>query len=176
MSKLRKIMSVLHRKLISNLNYFSSKRYMVHYTKYLRNIGLDISGLPKYIDPTAQLDGLGYSITHIGDCVIISKNVLFLNHDYSITCGLNSLGRNVTHDAYFLKSIYIGDNVFIGANSILLPGVHIGANSIIGAGSVVRGNIPDNSIVQGNPAQIIAKTTEWAIRKEVKEVIYYNDY
>jgi len=51
--------------------------------------------------------------------------------------------------------VQIGDNVRIGAHSILLPGVHIGNNVAIGAGSVVTKDIPNGKIVAGNPARII---------------------
>jgi acetyltransferase-like isoleucine patch superfamily enzyme len=53
------------------------------------------------------------------------------------------------------KPIEIKDNVFIGANSIILKGVTIGANSVIGAGSVVTKDIPANEIWAGNPAKFI---------------------
>ena len=53
------------------------------------------------------------------------------------------------------KPIYIGNDVWIGCNVILLPGVKIGNGVILGAGSVVRKNIPDYAIVYGNPAEII---------------------
>jgi acetyltransferase-like isoleucine patch superfamily enzyme len=49
----------------------------------------------------------------------------------------------------------IGNNCFIGINSIIMPGVTIGNEVIIGAGSVVTKNIPDNCIAAGNPAKII---------------------
>ena len=51
-------------------------------------------------------------------------------------------------------TIEIGDNVFIGMNSIILMGSHIGNNVIIGAGSVVSGNIPDNSVVGGSQPKL----------------------
>ncbi len=51
--------------------------------------------------------------------------------------------------------IEIGDNVRIGAHSIILPGVHVGNNIAIGAGSVVTKDIPSGKIVAGNPAKII---------------------
>lgn len=51
----------------------------------------------------------------------------------------------------------IGDNVFVGANVVIIGDVHIGDNCIIGAGAVVVKSIPDNSIVVGNPAHIIKK-------------------
>ena len=53
-----------------------------------------------------------------------------------------------------------------------MPGTVIGDNCIIGAGSVVKGTIPDNSIVFGNPAMFYAKTTEWA-EKKYKEHDYF---
>ncbi len=51
--------------------------------------------------------------------------------------------------------INIGDNVFIGANCIILKGVNIGSNSIVGAGSVVSKDIPSDEIWGGNPAKFI---------------------
>lgn len=53
------------------------------------------------------------------------------------------------------KPIIIGDNVWIGANSVILPEVEIGNNVIIGAGSVVTKNIPSNSIAVGNPCTVV---------------------
>lgn len=51
--------------------------------------------------------------------------------------------------------IIIGDNVFIGSNSVVLPGVKIGDNVVIGAGSIVAKNIPSNSVALGNPCKVI---------------------
>ncbi len=50
---------------------------------------------------------------------------------------------------------YIGDNVYIAANSTVIGGIHIGNNVIIGAGSVVTKDIPDNCVYAGNPAKFI---------------------
>ncbi|MCK5815901.1 MAG: hypothetical protein KAH07_08150 [Flavobacteriaceae bacterium] len=52
-------------------------------------------------------------------------------------------------------SIIIGDNVWIGANCVILPEVQIGSNVVIGAGSIVSKNIPSNSIAVGNPCKVI---------------------
>lgn len=92
-------------------------------------------------------------------------------------CNLIAIGNNVTisysrlltHDATTKKfigytklgRISIGNNVFIGHGSIILPGVTIGNNVIVGAGSVVRTDIPDDSVVCGNPATRICSTTEY---------------
>lgn len=55
------------------------------------------------------------------------------------------------------KSISIGENVWIGGNSIVLPGVTIGNNVTIGAGSIVNKNIPDNVLACGNPCKVIRR-------------------
>lgn len=97
-------------------------------------------------------------------------------------CWLIKIGNNVTfaprvhiiaHDAstkIFLNytriaSVTIGDNVFIGAGAIVLPGVNIGNDVIIGAGSIVSGDIPDNSIAAGNPARIVSSLESY-VQKE----------
>ena len=53
------------------------------------------------------------------------------------------------------KTVQIGDDVWIGTRSIILPGVTIGSHSIIGAGSVVTKDVPEWAIVAGNPANLI---------------------
>ena len=56
--------------------------------------------------------------------------------------------------------VTIGDNVWIGGNTVILPGVHIGSNTVIGAGSVVTKDIPDWSVAVGNPCRVIKQITE----------------
>lgn len=55
------------------------------------------------------------------------------------------------------KKIVIGNNVQIGAGSIILPGIKIGCNVLVGVGAVVTKNVEHNSIVVGNPAKILRK-------------------
>lgn len=50
--------------------------------------------------------------------------------------------------------------MWIGGNTVILPGVHIGSNTVIGAGSVVTKDIPDWVIAAGNPCKVIRKITE----------------
>ena len=56
--------------------------------------------------------------------------------------------------------VTIGDNVWIGGNTVILPGVHIGSNSVIGAGSVVTRDIPEWVVAAGNPCRVIRTITE----------------
>lgn len=73
-----------------------------------------------------------------------------------------------------LNPISIDENSFIGARSSILPGTVIGKNVIVGACSVVKGNIPDNSIVVGNPAKVIGLTNNYAERLYSEKKYYIN--
>lgn len=57
------------------------------------------------------------------------------------------------------KPVKIGDNVWVGGNSVIFPGITIGNNVTIGAGSVVTKNIPDNVLAFGNPCRVIKEIT-----------------
>lgn len=65
--------------------------------------------------------------------------------------------------------VTIGDNVWIGGNTVILPGVTIGNNVVIGAGSVVSKDIPDNMLAVGNPCKIIREITD------EDKIYYYKD-
>lgn len=169
---LKKIKKVISRFLIKQLAHIDGNLYTKKYTQHLKKYGMDIEGLPRYIATTATFDGNDYSIIHIGKDSVISSEVQLLTHDYSIARGLQSIGKNnpiPNKDELFLKGIYIGENSFIGTRSTLLPGTHIGNNVIIGACSVVKGIIPDDSIVIGNPAKVILNTKEWAEKKYIEK-------
>ena len=144
------------------------------YIPLLKSKGMDITGTPIYIGSTTQFDGKDYSKIHIGDKVVVSSDVRFLTHDYSISRAIEATGKKLDKEVYFLRDIYVGDNSFIGTKSILMPGTTIGKNVIVGAGSVVRGKIEDNSIVMGNPATVIGNTIEWAEKKIAEKAFLEN--
>ena len=75
--------------------------------------------------------------------------------------------RNTAYE--YGKEIVIGNNVWIGGNTVILPGVHIGDDVVIGAGSVVTKDIPDRCIAAGNPCKVIRKITEEDKRKLYKD-------
>ena len=82
----------------------------------------------------------------IGDNVTLAPNVHVLAHDASTKVFLNHTR---------VANTKIGNNVFVGAGSIVLPGVSIGNNVVVGAGSVVAKDIPDDSVAIGNPARVV---------------------
>ncbi|MCE0555350.1 acyltransferase [Motilimonas sp. E26] len=92
------------------------------------------------------------------DNVTIGNNVVFGPMVTVMDCSGHTLtGRGQAGEVAKLspKAVNIGDNVWIGANVMILKGVTIGANAIIGAGSVVYQSIPENAIALGNPANIV---------------------
>jgi len=110
----------------------------------------------------------GYNI-EIGDCfcsnhnltildpakVIFGNNVL-VGPNCSFYTSLHPLNQNHRKNGLEkAKPIIIGNNVWFGGNVVVLPGVSIGDNVVIGAGSIVKNDIPSNSIAAGNPCKII---------------------
>ena len=90
----------------------------------------------------------------VGDNVMFAPNVIVATATHPIHPELRK------KQAQYNLPIYIGNNVWIGAGSIILPGVKIGNNSVIGAGSVVTRDIPANAVAVGNPCRILRKINE----------------
>lgn len=99
----------------------------------------------------------------IGDDVTLAPRVHILAHDASTKLHLNytKVGK-----------VTIGDRVFIGAGTIVLPGVVIGSDVVIGAGSVVARDIPSNSVAVGNPARVV-KSLDDFIAKHKQDMAEY---
>lgn len=95
-------------------------------------------------------------LIEIGDNVTMAPRVHILCHDASTKKFLNytKIGR-----------VTIGNNVFIGAESVVLPGVTIGSNVIIGANSTVTHDVPDGMVVAGSPARVLCSLEEY-LQKE----------
>lgn len=94
-----------------------------------------------------------------GDNVHVASGVTFINHDVSVFM-LRYMEPETKYKAR-TGEIHIGDNVFIGANVILLYGVHIGDNVVIGAGSIVTKDIPDGVVAVGTPCEPIGSFDQW---------------
>ncbi|MCF8381280.1 MAG: acyltransferase [Bacteroidales bacterium] len=88
---------------------------------------------------------------NIGDDVRLAQNVVVsgLNHNYQ------DISKPISAQGVSVEEVFIGDETWIGANSVILPGVFIGMHCVIAAGSIVTKSIPSYSVVAGNPARII---------------------
>ena len=115
-----------------------------------------------YFDNNVQIgnnSGIGKNCTVYGPCIIGNNvmmgpncDIITRNHNFSsIDIPMIEQGFSET------KKVIIGDDVWIGCRTIILPGVCIGKGSIIGAGSVVTKDVEPYSVVAGCPAKIIKK-------------------
>lgn len=90
---------------------------------------------------------------------IQARNKIIIGDNLKMGPGVGLISANHDIDNYdkHIKNepIRIGNNVWIGMNSVILPGVSIGDNVIIGAGSIVTKNLPSNVIAVGNPCKVI---------------------
>lgn len=105
----------------------------------------------------------------IGNDVLISHNVNIIDtntHELDSIeraqgfISLTSIGHPSEKGNILTAPIFIGDNVWINFNSIILKGVTIGSGSIIAAGSIVTSDIPENSLVAGSPAKVLKKINQ----------------
>ena len=119
-----------------------------------------------YIEPPFHCD-YGYNI-HSGENVYFNVNCVVLDtmkvsigdnvffgpgvHVYTATHPLDPIERRTVESS---KPVAIGNDCWIGGNTVICPGVTIGNGVTIGAGSVVTKNIPDNVLAAGNPARVI---------------------
>ena len=90
----------------------------------------------------------------IGDYCQIAPNVSI----YTAGHPVHPAARNTAYE--YGIDITIGNNVWIGGNSVIMPGIHIGDNVVIGAGSIVTKDIPAWTVAAGNPCRVIRKITE----------------
>lgn len=138
-------------------------------TEQLIEMGLSVGKNFKRMHGTI-LDPSHCWLITIGDNVTLAPRVHILAHDAS-TChhlGYARIGR-----------VDIANNVFVGADTVVLPGVSIGENSVIGANSTVTKSIPANVVAAGNPAKIICTIDEYIARNKTRMqngCVYGEDY
>ena len=98
-------------------------------------------------------------LIEIGDNVTLAPRVHVLCHDASTKgfIGYTKIGR-----------VTIGNNVFVGAESVILPGVTVGDNVIIGANSTVTHDIPSGSVVAGSPARVICSLDDYLAKEKCR--------
>lgn len=122
-------------------------KYINKYKAMFHHVGKDVFWQPRILPADPEY-------ISIGDNVKISSNVIFINHDI-IHLMLNNDYSKEGQIKPYVGCIFIGNNVMIGTNVIILPNVKIGNNVIIAAGSIVTKDIPDNNVWGGIPASYI---------------------
>ncbi|SMD44627.1 Hexapeptide repeat of succinyl-transferase [Aquiflexum balticum DSM 16537] len=125
--------------------YYLSELIRFLYQNYLRMRGVTI-GSNTMISFGAKIDTHRGKIV-IGNNCLITSGVKILSHD--------GASRMIDINDFGYGEVIIGNNVFVGVNSVILRNVIIGDNSVIAAGSIVSRNVPPNTVVGGNPAKIL---------------------
>lgn len=172
MRRSKRIIFKIKREAIKLVKLVNRPQYNKLFYQLLCDIGVNMGGeKPRFISDDVYLDDMDYSLLSIGARVTISKGVTLLVHDFSVTQPLTMKDANII-GACLLKPIVLNEGCFIGANCIILPGTNIGKNTIVGAGSVVKGNIPDNVVVVGNPARIVKSLDDYATKIIENEMPY----
>ena len=135
-----------------------------------------------YIEPPLHANWTG-KLVHFGSNVYANFNLTLVD-DAPIYVGNNvMIGPNVTiataghpidpelrkKAMQYNLEVHIGNNVWIGAGAVILPGVTIGDNTVIGAGSIVTKNIPENVIAVGNPCRVLREISDY------DKKFYYKD-
>lgn len=124
--------------------------------KYARYLGVTMKGNVTIYGSSYKMFSAEPFLVTLGDNVYISLDVKFICHDGSVLPF-----RKDIPDLDIANEITVKDNVFIGLGALILPGVKIGSNCIIGAYSVVTKDVPDGTVVGGNPAIFLKKTTDY---------------
>lgn len=133
--------------------------------RYIQDIGIKFGNNVRITSRKVSFGGEPY-LVEIGSDVTITPGVKFQSHDGGVGLfrdefpGINVLGR-----------IKVGNNVFIGEDAMILPGVTIGDNVIVGARSLVTRNIPSDSVAAGVPAKVIRTIQEYK-DNSLKKAIY----
>jgi acetyltransferase-like isoleucine patch superfamily enzyme len=132
---------------------------------YARSIGVTLGQNVNFYGMPSGMFGTEPWLITIGNNVYVTSGCLFITHD-----GGTLILRKEIPDLEWTAPITVGNDVYIGVRSIIMPGVTIGNRVIIGAGSVVTKNIPDNSVAAGSPARVIKTVDEYLMAMKEKSL------
>ena len=142
------------RRVFTKIYYLAYSR--LNHVGFAKHIGVNMGdNIHIYGNPISMFGTEPWCIT-LGNNVHITRDVLFITHD-----GGTLLYRHKIPDLEITAPIVLGNDVYIGVRSLILPGVTIGNDCIVAAGSVVTKDVPDNSVVGGIPARFIKSTDDY---------------
>ena len=147
--------------------------YIRNKVEYARKLGVRIGKGSNFVSMPSF--GSEPWIITIGDNVNVSSNVSFITHDG----GRWVLDHLYPNEAPFYKiePITLKNNIFIGANTMILPGVVIGNNCVVGGGSIVTKSIPDGEVWAGVPAKKVCTIEEYKERMMARKIpINFDNY
>lgn len=145
-------------KKIKNRIIFGARATSDEYIKFLKNKGVKIGKGAVFYDPVScTIDLTNPFLLQLGENVRITHGVIILTHDYSWSVISGVYGECLGGVA----PVVIGNNVFIGMNTIILKGTEIGDNVIIGANSTVTRDCESNCVYAGNPARKIMSLDDY---------------
>jgi len=126
--------------------YFLKRDDMALKVQYYRDLGAKIGKNMRTFSPLTSAEPY---LLEFGNDITVSSSVSFITHD-------NSISKVIPEATDLFGKIKIGNNCFIGMNSIIMPGIELADNTIVGAGSVVtKSFLQGNVVVAGNPAKVI---------------------
>lgn len=137
------------------------------YIKHLKRKGVKIGEGTKIHDPrTTRIDVTRPYLVEIGNDVNIAAGVTILTHGFDWIV----LRRKYKQRLGSAGRVKLKNNIFIGMNATILMGVTVGNNVIIGANSLVSKDVPDNVVVAGNPARVIMTIDEYYEKKQKRQI------
>jgi acetyltransferase-like isoleucine patch superfamily enzyme len=132
---------------------------------FARSLGVHINGKVTFYGLDRAMFGSEPWLVTLGDNVYITAGVQFVTHD-----GGTLILRKDYPDLEWTAPITVGNDVYLGVRTIVLPGVTIGDRCIVGAGSVVTRDVPPNTVVAGIPARPICSVDEYLARMQAKSL------
>lgn len=132
---------------------------------WARRQGVTVGQSCRLLNARRGMFGSEPYLIRIGDHVTLTSGVTLITHDGGVW-----VFRKEEPDYDVLAPISIGNNVFVGLRTLILPGVTIGDNVVVGAGSVVTGDVESNTVVAGVPARKICTTDDYRGRSEKRNL------
>lgn len=141
-------------------------RYIYRHRNLFHGVGNNLMFQPRNFPSDPELIAFGNN-------VMVASDVSFITHDITSAMINHKYGEALCKP--WGGVIKVGDNVMIGAKTMILPDVKIGNNVVIAAGSVVTKDIPDNSIVGGVPAKVIGDFNKLVEKRKQTKLGFLDD-